>query len=81
MNRRLKFTMLAVAFMAITNVNAQIKLAGIFTDNMVLQQNQKVKIWGTAKAGVSVSIEASWNKHLHSWISQVFLKDVVSSLK
>lgn len=62
MNRRLKFTMLAIAFMALTNLNAQIKLAKIFTDNMVLQQNQEVKIWGTAKAGEAVSIEASWNK-------------------
>lgn len=54
--------MLAVAFMAITNVNAQIKLAAIFTDNMVLQQNQKVKIWGTAEAGEVIRIKASWNK-------------------
>ena len=62
MIRRFKFTMLAVVFTAIINVDAQIKLADIFTDNMVLQQDQNVKIWGTANVGESVNIEASWNK-------------------
>ncbi|MEP3229741.1 MAG: sialate O-acetylesterase [Flavobacteriaceae bacterium] len=44
-----------------SSLHAQLKLAGIFSDNMVLQQNQKVKIWGTADAGASVKIKASWN--------------------
>lgn len=39
--------MLAVAFFVSINLNAQVELAKIFTDNMVLQQNQKVKISGT----------------------------------
>ncbi len=62
MKQGLKWTMIAVAFMLAFNVNGQLKLADIFTDNMVLQQNQKVKIWGIAKAGETVTIEASWNK-------------------
>lgn len=53
--------MLLIAFLTITNLHAQIKLARIFSDNMVLQQDEKVKIWGTANVGASVKIEASWN--------------------
>jgi sialate O-acetylesterase len=37
---------------------AKVKLAGIFGDHMVLQQEQKAPIWGTADAGEKVSIHA-----------------------
>jgi len=42
--------------------NAQVKLASLFTSNMVLQQQSNVPIWGWDKAGSSVTISASWNK-------------------
>lgn len=61
MNRKLQIKTLIIAFLTISNIHAQFKLAEIFSDNMVLQQNQKVKIWGTADAGAFVKIEASWN--------------------
>jgi sialate O-acetylesterase len=38
-------------------VNAQnIKLPGIFTDNMVLQRNSKIPVWGTADPGTNLVI-------------------------
>ncbi len=40
---------------------AQIKLPAIISDNMVLQQNATVKLWGWANAGEKISIAASWN--------------------
>lgn len=39
----------------------KIKLASIFTDNMVLQQCEKVKIWGNASPNVYVYLEVSWD--------------------
>ena len=53
---------MALMFVISINLSAQVELAKIFTDNMVLQQHQKVKIWGAAKAGEDVTVKASWNK-------------------
>jgi len=41
---------------------AEIKLPAIIADNMVLQQNTTIKLWGWASAGEKISISASWNK-------------------
>jgi len=37
-----------------------ISTPGLFTDNMVLQQNSRVKIWGNADPGVNVDISGTW---------------------
>ncbi|MEM1124091.1 MAG: sialate O-acetylesterase, partial [Bacteroidota bacterium] len=39
---------------------SQLTISTIFADHMVLQQNTKVAIWGTATANSSISIEGSW---------------------
>lgn len=36
---------------------AEVKPAGIFTDNMVLQANVPIRVWGTADKGEKVSVE------------------------
>jgi len=41
---------------------AEIKLSNVLTDNMVLQRNSEVKIWGKASAGQILTINTSWNK-------------------
>jgi len=38
-----------------------LRLAGLFADDMVLQQQSNAAIWGVAKPGQVVSIETSWN--------------------
>lgn len=43
-------------------VNATVKLAAIFTDHMVLQQQTDVAIWGWAKPNSKVVLVTSWNK-------------------
>lgn len=43
-------------------VQAQVKVAPIFTDNMVLQQKVDAPIWGKAKADQKVTIVSSWDK-------------------
>lgn len=38
-----------------------LKIPSIISDNMILQQNTTVRIWGKAKPGMNVNIKADWN--------------------
>jgi sialate O-acetylesterase len=49
-------------FSAAFSANAKIRLPGVFSDNMVLQQNSDVKIWGTASPNSTIGIKASWSR-------------------
>lgn len=44
------------------SAHATIKLPALFADNMVLQQNEKVAIWGWADPGEEIEIVADWSK-------------------
>jgi len=44
-------------FLAVTTTRATIQLASPFADHMVLQQGQRVPVWGTATAGETVTVE------------------------
>lgn len=46
--------------------NAQVKLASLFTSNMVLQQQTDVAIWGWANKGNTIRVTTSWNKKKYS---------------
>ena len=53
---------LMVLFIAFSlSLSAEIKLPSIFGDNMVLQQQTNVAVWGKASANSSVSVKTSWN--------------------
>lgn len=55
----------AVIFASIycsTAIFAQVKLPAIISDNMVLQQNQNVALWGWAAPNEQVTIKPSWTK-------------------
>ena len=43
---------------------SQTKLASFFSDHMVLQQNEKVTLWGKDKPKKKLKIEASWGESL-----------------
>lgn len=45
---------------------ADIRLASLFTDNMVLQQKSNVPIWGWTDAGKTVKVKTSWNGKSYS---------------
>lgn len=47
---------------SVLTAKAEIKVASIIGDNMVLQRNSVVKIWGKATPLQKISIKASWNK-------------------
>lgn len=51
-----KITLILATFFFILSLHAQVRLANIFSDNMILQANQKIKIWGYAPAGEKVKI-------------------------
>ena len=55
MNSRI--TWLALISLGLSNAFADVKLANIFSDNMVLQRDMKVPVWGTADAGEKVTVE------------------------
>ncbi|GBU08760.1 hypothetical protein AwDysgo_20910 [Bacteroidales bacterium] len=65
MNRKL--TIIALGFFITTcSLDAKVKLATIFSDNMVLQQQSKNKIWGQANANTTIYLTASWDNKKHS---------------
>jgi sialate O-acetylesterase len=41
---------------------AEIKLPSLVSDNMVLQRNTSLKLWGWSNPGESINISTSWNK-------------------
>ena len=43
-----------------TTALADVKMPSIFSDNMMLQQNTDVRIFGKADAGERISVKASW---------------------
>ena len=60
MKRVLTFLLAVMA--AAGTISAKITLPEIIGDNMVLQQDTKVRIWGKASAGKTVTITTSWSR-------------------
>lgn len=59
----LKKTLLSLLLLfAVMLLHAEIKIASVLGDNMVLQRNSEVKIWGTANAGQTLLVKAGWAK-------------------
>ena len=54
---------ICILFVFISNLNAQIELGPLFSDDMILQRNSQVPIWGSAKGNEKVSITSSWNNN------------------
>jgi sialate O-acetylesterase len=59
----MKTLLLPLLFLVVfgSAVSAKITLPSVFSDNMVLQQNTEVALWGWADAGETVKIIAGWN--------------------
>jgi sialate O-acetylesterase len=43
-------------FLVAVSARAEVKLHGLFTDNLVLQQGIKIPVWGTAADGEKVVV-------------------------
>lgn len=60
-------TVLSIAVILFSfSTHAQLKLPVLFSDNMVLQQQSNVAVWGWDDAGKSISIITSWNHKKYS---------------
>ncbi len=58
---KLRLTIPGLVFLLLTNVlNAQIKLPSLLSDNMVLQRNTEVKLWGWASPGEEIKVSGDW---------------------
>lgn len=58
----IKIFLVGIVGLLTTSIFSQTMLPTFFGDNMVLQQNQKVAIWGTDKANTSIEIFGSWGQ-------------------
>lgn len=52
----------AALILVAATLNAKVKLPALVGDNMVLQQNTDVKIWGWSDPGKTVEVAPSWGK-------------------
>jgi sialate O-acetylesterase len=50
----------------ISTLQARIKMPGIFSDNMMLQRDTIVKIWGWSNASRDIMLSTSWNQKKYS---------------
>lgn len=57
-----RFTLLYLFLAFVENSFSQIQFAAPFTDDMVLQRNAEVAVWGTAPAGSTICLTGSWNE-------------------
>jgi sialate O-acetylesterase len=48
------------------NANADVRLPSVIANNMVLQQNSSVKLWGWAEPGEKILVTPSWNNKTDS---------------
>jgi sialate O-acetylesterase len=62
MNTKLKFISLLIICALSAPSFGQIKLPAVFGDNMVLQQNSEVAVWGWGDPGSEIKVTGSWNK-------------------
>jgi len=53
-------------FFAFSAINAAIKMPAIFCDNMVLQQNTEVLIWGWGNKNSTIKVSTSWNNNKYT---------------
>jgi sialate O-acetylesterase len=58
----LKMVALTGALYCTSATDAKVKLPTILSDNMVLQQQTSVKLWGETKANATVTVTPSWEK-------------------
>lgn len=57
----------SLLFLLVSNgIMANVTLPNIFSDNMVLQRNSEVSIWGWANPGEEIKLVSSWNHQEYS---------------
>jgi sialate O-acetylesterase len=57
-----KWLLALVAAVCCLTLNAEVRLPSVLGDNMVLQRNSEVNLWGWAQPGKKVRVKTSWNR-------------------
>lgn len=58
--KKLTWIAMLILIISCSKQNPEIKLPALFSDNMVMQQEAQVNVWGWSKAGAEITVEASW---------------------
>ena len=53
--------LILISFLSVFNLNSQIEPNPLFSDNMILQRNSDVNVWGKADKGKDLSLNVSWS--------------------
>ena len=53
--------LILISFLSVSNLNSQIEPNPLFSDNMILQRNSDVNVWGKADKGKDLSLSVSWS--------------------
>ena len=53
--------LILISFLSVFNLNSQIEPNPLFSDNMILQRNSDVNVWGKADKGKELSLNVSWS--------------------
>lgn len=59
--RPMRNILLSIILLTSLSVDAKVALPSLIADNMMLQQQTEVRLWGSAKEGAEVTITASWS--------------------
>src|ERR1700722_18241685 len=61
-----KLSMLSLLLSMVLCSNANIRLPNVLSDNMVLQQQSQVRLWGWCEPGERIAIVCSWDQRTDS---------------
>jgi sialate O-acetylesterase len=64
-----RFCIIFLLLSTVIQVDAEISLPAVIANNMVLQQQTEVKLWGKAGSNKKISVRTSWNGKMYSVIS------------
>lgn len=67
--KRIFFTVVA-ALLSVLGVQAAIKLPSVFSNNLVLQQQSRARIWGWASQGARVQVKPSWGQKTYQAVAR-----------
>lgn len=69
-NSLLKLSLILLMYLVSTSLQSQqLSLHPLFTDHMVLQQQEQVAVWGNAPAGAGITLSTSWGAMVNTEVS------------
>ena len=62
---RIKCLILFIALIKVQETFATLRLPTLFSDHMVIQQNQDAPFWGWSEPNATITISCSWDNEIH----------------